>query len=182
LKKHYKIVNFLLFQMGWTICVIGAAKGLPAVSVASVTVLLLIHLYLINGKLGELKLFANAAAIGFLVDSTNILSGVFYPLGAGSPLIAPLWLIMLWPLFASTLHHSLNWLETRPLLASALGAVGGPLAYYAGSKIGALNFNPDTVHLGLLAIALEWAVVTPVLFWLSKRLHRRRVHVYERAA
>jgi hypothetical protein len=47
----------------------------------------------------------------------------------------------MWIAFATTLNVSMRWLRGRPELALLFGAVGGPLAFYAGERLGAV-----TVH------------------------------------
>jgi hypothetical protein len=73
----------------------------------------------------------------------------------------------MWTLFATTLNVSLNWLKSRHLLAVAFGAVGGPLAYYGGMKLGAVSF-PD-FGIAMAALALGWAAIMPTLMWLGQR-------------
>ena len=55
--------------------------------------------------------------------------------------LAPLW-VGLWMQFATIMPFSLRWLSRRYWLSSVLGLVGGPLAYYAGQKAGAVDFLP----------------------------------------
>ena len=73
----------------------------------------------------------------------------------------------LWANFAGTLHLCLDWLRGRYWLASALGACGGPLAYYGGQRLGAIQLGSNTA-ISLLVIAVEWALVTPALVYLSE--------------
>jgi hypothetical protein len=48
------------------------------------------------------------------------------------------------------------------VLAALLGAVGGPLSYFGGSRLGAVaHADSELFTYGLLA--LEYAVVTPLL-------------------
>ena len=79
------------------------------------------------------------------------------------------WLVILWALFATTLNSSLRVLQSRPWIAAALGAAGGPLAYYAGASLGALQFLEPAAMLA--ALALGWALATPLLLSLARRLH-----------
>ena len=46
-------------------------------------------------------------------------------------------------------------------------ACGGPMAYYGGRRLGALHLGGDTA-LSLLAIGVEWALVTPAFVYLSE--------------
>lgn len=66
---------------------------------------------------------------------------------------------------------SLRWLQPRPLLAAVLGLVGGPLAWYAGARLGALEL-PDP-SLALSVLGAGWAALMPLLLWLASRLNRQ---------
>jgi len=74
------------------------------------------------------------------------------------------------------IHNLLDWqahlptlraLRERLLLAVVLGAVGAPLAYYAGGRIGAVGFGEPAM--ALAAIAAGWAIMTPLLFLAARR-------------
>ena len=61
--------------------------------------------------------------------------------------VAPLWLIALWAAFAGPLMTTFDWLEGKPLMAAALGGIGGPFAYVAGESLGALTIlEPKTLR------------------------------------
>jgi hypothetical protein len=91
-----------------------------------------------------------------------------YPGGQFAQGLAPYWIVAMWGLFATTLNLSMSWLRGRQWLAALLGAVGGPLAYLAGARLGGLQM-PDPV-LALAVQALGWAVLLPVLNRLAERL------------
>ena len=80
--------------------------------------------------------------------------------------IVPLWFLALWALFASTLHYSLSWLNRRYLLAASLGAVAGPLSYFGGEKIGAIEIMDNTV-VSLIWLMIIWGAGVPFLMWLG---------------
>jgi hypothetical protein len=168
-----KLINFALFQVGWLACVLAAANKLPVISVISVVVILAAHFILIGARKSEIVLLAAATLIGAVIDSINFQIGALRPAAASAqtPIIAPIWLISLWPLFASTLNHSLNWLKNQMLLAGMLGAVFAPVAYYAGTRLGALSLNNESLLFSLLVIACEWAIITPLLVGLSQRFN-----------
>jgi hypothetical protein len=73
----------------------------------------------------------------------------------------------MWMLFATTLNVSLRWLRRYPLAAIALGAIGGPLAYWAGARLGAMEFAAPVA--ATAALAFGWALLTPLLVWLAQR-------------
>jgi hypothetical protein len=74
----------------------------------------------------------------------------------------------LWANFATTLNVSLVSLQTRPWLAALLGLVGGPAAYWGGAELGAMSFLDPTA--GLIALALGWGILTPLLLALARLL------------
>jgi hypothetical protein len=78
-------------------------------------------------------------------------------------------MILMWPLFATTLNISMHWLKAiAPLLIAVIGALFAPLAYYAGNRLGAVEYDDLMLSMGIIAIA--WAVLLPVLVKLSLKL------------
>ena len=92
---------------------------------------------------------------------------VIYPSGQPFGQLAPAWILAMWPLLATTLNVSLRWLKGRYLLAALFGAIGGPLAFLAGERLGAVVF-PDT-GLTMIVLAVGWATLFPLLMRLSQR-------------
>ncbi len=160
-------LNFTCFQLGWFACAIGATGGRPPLGPLVVGVLLTLQLLLVSSPGRQSRFLLVATLVGWLVDSGLAAAGVFtFPFGSGLAGLCPLWMAALWANFAGTLHLSLDWLRGRYWLASALGACGGPVAYYGGQRLGALQLS-NNASLSLLVIALEWALVTPTLVYLS---------------
>jgi hypothetical protein len=110
-----------------------------------------------------------AAVIGSVFDSLLVSTGwLSYPSGQWAEFIAPYWIIAMWVAFATTLNVSLNWLKHRPMVAAFFGAVGGPLAYYAGTKLGGVTFDMPVA--AIAALAIGWALIMPILTALATRL------------
>jgi hypothetical protein len=61
-------------------------------------------------------------------------------------------------------------LRGRPALGAVLGLVGGPLAYLGGEKLGAVALVQPVP--ALAALAVVWALATPLLLALALRLER----------
>lgn len=160
------LLNLALFQLGWLACVVGAAAGRPWLGVGVVGIVLGVHV-IGPGRPNELPLVAASAALGIVADSALRASGLVLYAAAWSPSwLAPVWIVAMWANFAITLDHSLSWLSRRPFLAAALGALGGPLAYVAGSRLGAVELRPWS----LAALAAIWAVALPLLTaWAGSR-------------
>jgi len=165
-----KLVNFAAFQGAWFACVIGAAKGWPGVGAAAGLALLALHFaWFTHDRRGDAILAAVAVAYGAVADSlASALGRIDYvaPLPGG---LAPVWILVLWAWFAATQQHSMTWLRTRPLLAVALGGVGGPLSYLAGERLGALRFLEPRAQ-GLALGAVVFGLATYGLSRLALRL------------
>ena len=162
-----KIINFILFQLVWFICILGAAINETFTAVAFSFLIILFHLYLAKEKQNELKVLIIASIIGFLFDGFLLKSDlVIYADHGWSYSITPLWIIVLWMGFAITLNSSLSWLKQRIKLSAIFGAIGGPLAYLAGEKLGAVTLlNSDA----LILIATGWAIITPLLIYVASK-------------
>jgi hypothetical protein len=162
-------VNVVLFQAGWFACVLGAAHGLPWIGVFATALIVAWHLARATNPQRELALVAAAAAIGALFETLLVQTGwVHFNSGLLVEGAAPYWMIALWALFATTPNVSLRSLRAQPWLGALLGAIGGPAAYYAGARLGALEF--PTVGAGLIAIGAGWAILAPLLLGIARRL------------
>ena len=162
------IINFVAFQLGWFSCVLGAAHGRPWVGPLAVTIVVAIHLLLMRRPGPELRLIFSAMAIGLLADSLLLASGwVAYPNGEWIPGLAPYWIVAMWALFATTLNVSMRWLRIGLHVSMIMGAIGGPLSYLAGAKLGAIQLT-ETVP-ALFALAVIWALALPLLVLISSR-------------
>lgn len=160
--------NFIAFQIGWFACVLGGAHGLPWLGSGIAALIVAWHMTHATRPKQELILILIAGGIGAVWDSALVTLGwISYPSGTLLAGTAPYWMVALWMLFATTLNVSLAWLKRSALLAALFGAIGGPLAYYGGAKLGALSFLAPTP--ALVALALGWGLLTPLLIMLALR-------------
>ena len=160
-------VNFLLFQIGWFACVAGAGWGLAWLGPAFLPLVTGVYFATATHRRGAAVLVVGVALVGGLADGVaahlGYLSFPDTPWAVG-PL--PLWMLSLWAMFATTLDRSMGWIRRFPVLAAALGAVAGPLAYAGGERLGALQLG-DQAYLWL---AIEWGVLMPASAWCAGRL------------
>lgn len=164
-----RTANFVAFQIGWFACVLGAAYGRPWLGPVVVSMLLAIHIRNVPDRWAAFCLVLVVALIGFVVDS--LLGYVGLLLYRDSLLVlwlCPPWLLALWLIFATTLQHSLSWLVGRYGLAALLGAVFGPVSYYAGQQLGALQLG-GSVPVTVSILAAVWATLLPLLLLWSGR-------------
>ncbi len=162
------LANFLRFQLGWFACVLGGAHDRPWLGAGLAMIVVGWHLARARqpGREGALVLIA--AAIGVVFESALIALGwVRYPHGTLFAGIAPVWLVVIWMVFATTLNVSLRRLRRFPLIAVVLGAIAGPLAYWGGARLGAMEFVAPVA--ATAALAVGWAVLTPALVAIARR-------------
>jgi hypothetical protein len=168
ISKAVVFANFALFQLGWFACVIGAAQGYPWVGTAAVAGIVLWHLWTVPRPAEEINLLAQVVLIGAVWDSLLVMLGwISYPSGTLLSGTAPHWIVALWALFATSLNVSMRWLKGRPGLAAILGALCGPLSYWAAVRLGAVELVwPASA---VVAMSLGWSVIMPTLMLLSQR-------------
>ena len=160
----FRLLNFVAYQLAWFACVLGAAHHLASAGAAFAIAVTAVHLAL-RREASELRLVACAAAIGFLVDSALVRAHFVEFSSTSLDGWAPFWMVSLWMAFATTLNHSLRWLTSRPWVATLSGAIGGPLAYLAGAKLGAMTLASPVP--AMLLIAGLWAVAMGILSLLT---------------
>jgi len=103
--------------------------------------------------------------IGIFVDLVLTLTGVFQ-FSSNSPLL-PFWLVILWIAFATTLTQSLSFLGKNVFAACLFGAIGFPLNYSVGERLGAVAFG-ESYLITLILLCLLWAILLPVMSHVSK--------------
>jgi hypothetical protein len=157
-----KLLNFLLFQAGWLVCVLLTNSW--AVLIA--TGIVAFHLAVVSARpAAEARFILLGVVLGSLVDGLWFRTGVMQD-GIGSSW-TPLWLVAIWALFMTTLAHSLNWMHERIWLPFLLAPIAGPFAYLAASKLDAVMLPEGAMSLAALAVG--WVVVFPLLMAIQKR-------------
>lgn len=160
------LINYLIFQIGWFVCVLGGNQ--PAIVFTIFA--LCVHLFWIGNWKMEKQLLVICLLLGSTIDS--FLGNLQILQFSGDGRLLPGWLACLWVLFGTTLRHSLDWSRKRKSLGALLGLIGGPASYYAGSKLTSVSLG-DPLWQTLLILAVIWALVLPLLqsfseVWLKK--------------
>ena len=162
------IVNFVLFQIGWFACVLGAAKQLPWAGAAVVVAIVIVHLRLAKQAKPEIILLLISMLIGGSYDQLMQHNALLsYQAHGWAAAVVPVWIIALWAVFVTTLNVSLRWMRGKWLVAILFGAIGGPLAYLGAEKLGAVTINSPPIS--YVALGFGWAILTPLLLWLSTK-------------
>jgi hypothetical protein len=166
MKRTFGVIfNLIAFDVAWLACVGGAAWGMPWLGPVTVMIHLALHGLLVKPPVWEWKVIAAFGAWGLVVDSALTIAGL-YDFGQ-TRWIAPLWLIFMWPNLATSFNWSLAWMRRRPAAQAIFGAVGGPLAYLAGTKLGALQFGVDPLF-ALICIGLVWGGTMVMIYRLME--------------
>lgn len=167
LSRRHIIYNLVMFQLGWFFCAYGAAQDMPWLAFLVVPPVLIWHMSHAYQKWQEVRLLLALLVLGLVLDQTLLLLGfVGFPYAGMPPGWLPPWMLMLWLLFGTTLNVTLRWARSSLWLQILFGALGGPLAYYAGQQLGAIRLPQEA---SLLAIGCAWAVAFPLAIALAKR-------------
>lgn len=161
----HPLVNFLAFYVVWGASAWGAANAHPWAGPLVLLAWLVPHLAASGARWAcEARLLLVAGATGYGVDSALVLGGwLDFPQEARLGAPSTLWMVGLWVGFAATLRHSFRVVLGRPVLSVVLGALGGPAAYWAGERLGAVSLGEGA----LIAIGLAWALAMPWLAWVA---------------
>jgi hypothetical protein len=124
--------------------------------------MLSIHLlFFINNK-KEIFYILLISVIGIGVDSLLHYFDLFI---FNEEIHIPFWLMVLWPCFASTLSHSLRFLDKAVWLQIVAGLLA-PLSYIAGYQFEAVNFS-HSIMITYIILSLIWASLFMLFFKLQ---------------
>ncbi|SDK47236.1 Protein of unknown function [Billgrantia gudaonensis] len=155
------IVNLMAFQVGWFTCVLGGSRA-----GGIVVALILAGHWRWLARPGEWRWLVGFAGLGFAVETALTLGGG-YDFGTPPRVLPPAWLWLLWPLFATLLHHGLAWLWHRPWLAIGGGALGGTTSYAVGARLA-------DVELAVWMLPVQAVLWGALCGWLCRRLGTQR--------
>jgi len=164
----WKLANAIGYQLVWLASILGATHGSRLAGPLAAALFACTVLAFGAQRRADLRLVPLVLAIGLLADSAWIALGwLDYSAPWPSPDFAPAWIVAIWLAFALTLNHSLAFLKRRHALASLLGAIGGPLAYWlAAEGFGAVHFDAPVLTV-LIGLGIAWALLVPVLMRLA---------------
>lgn len=160
--------NILLFQIGWLAVVMLGAGPYHWAAPAIVLAVVWRHVSRSADPRTELRLTGFALIFGLLWENAlTAMTVVVYPHGQIVGWLAPVWILLMWPMMATTLNVAMRWLHRRVWLGALFGAIGGPLAFLAGERLDAVVF-PDP-FLAMTVLAMGWAILFPMLVGLARR-------------
>jgi hypothetical protein len=163
------LLTFIAYELVWFAAVSGAGRGRVWPGVCAATVFIAWRLAVSRHRGTEGRLFALALIAGAALETCWVRTGLIryaaaWPLGS-----SPAWLLALWASFGLTIVPLFGYLHSRPWLAAALGAAGGPASYWAAARGWHAVIFPPRPLPALLALSLGWAAALPVLTTLARR-------------
>lgn len=169
--KQQLLLNAVLFQAQWFICVTANNQ----IALLSFVFVLLLHWYFLKPHTAEISLIIIFTILGIVVESAAATMGFVefthqknIPIGSAEFAVAPIWLIIMWANFSTTLCHCLQWLQNKLWLSSLLAMVFIPINYIVGSDISGSTF-PVSSSLFIAYETTLWMVLLPMGLHLAKR-------------
>lgn len=131
------LANLVLFDVLWTLAVLGAGKTWWWAAPALILVSASVQVCRSPAPGAEARLIILGAAAGVVLDCSAHALGLFrYASPSTAQFVAVF--AALWVNFGTLLRPGLRWLWRRPLLAALLGGAGGPLTYWTAARLGAI--------------------------------------------
>ena len=172
--RHAPLINYALYQAGWFACVLGGASHRPWTGFLIAVILIGVHLTLSIERSLEVRLVVMATAVGLAVEIVQIATVTYrFASGTVNHALPPPWLLAMWAQFATTFRFSLRRVISRPLYAALFGAAGGPIAFLAGERLGAVTLLPPLTH-GLLRLSISWAIALVIFSAVVRRVTPER--------
>ena len=163
LSKRFNVVAFNLIWLG---CVVGREQYWWAFAPVLAGYLAL----LVLRRVFRVSRFLMLFGLGVGIDSLLTVLGVFQ--FGPTIFFIPLWLVLLWASFTTTLFLSLEIVGRYKWIAAICGALAFPFNYAVGERLGAVSFSM-TDNLTLAALSTIWAIMLPAMFWLTENRIRQ---------
>lgn len=152
---NHRLAAFFIFDFVWLAAVLGRERWLW------MTALLIALMFAATPKLLWRQRWSLLflVVLGCLIELATVKFGVIRFTGTDW---IPLWLILLWVGFSGMALVVFDYLNRRFVIAGLLGAIFGPITYFAGERLGAaelqINFLP-----ALVVYSLFWCVMMVII-------------------
>lgn len=157
--KSFNFYNVVSFYIVWYLCILGASFHYERLAVVISLGLILLHYFLSKTKKVDLFYLILFVVIGFIVDRLFLHYSVLsYP---QDTLIwnlfgVPLWILMLYVGFSTTMNHSLLFVGKKPFTSFVLGGIGGAVCYKLAAFRGVVDFPLG--YLSIAIIGIYWGI------------------------
>lgn len=162
-----KLKIFLIlsgYQLTWFMCVFGELiydSFIPGLCCG--LIFLIICFSKTSNKKNFILTVLSISIIGYLFDSVLILFQIYNFETSFYFGFLPLWMLILWPSFATLFDEVFRFLSQYKILAVLLSSILGPLTYFSGEILGLININ--NIFLFFILMIIFWAAL--MIFYLS---------------
>ena len=142
----FYLFNWFSFYVYWVICIWGAGNNDYFWGPLIGSLFIILHIVFIKDRFKEIKYILICILSGFIIQSLFYYLGILQYNGSfliGNIIFIPIWLLVLWAGFGTTIYHSFKWLLKRKLMGGILGAIFFPVIYYSSYKWGAILFTQN---------------------------------------
>ncbi len=156
-----KLKIFLMlsgYQLTWLMCVFGELiynSFLPGLICGLIFVFIAFFYSKVKKKFAFIVI--SISIIGYLFDSILISLQIYNFETSLNFGFLPIWMIILWPSFATLFDEVFLFLSKYKLLAIILSCVLGPLTYYSGELLGIIYINQ--LNLFFIMMMIFWAAL-----------------------
>ncbi|WP_455223267.1 DUF2878 domain-containing protein [Kaarinaea lacus] len=155
--------NPAVLLLGVGISLYGAVYDKYIICGFAILTILILHVVSSKLPLVEICVIIMTGVIGACVETINVMMAVYqYGTPTFQDALLPTWVVTIWFVIGAAIRHTFHWLSRHLLISSMMGALLGGLIYFAGSKLGVIQFRGDSNRFLVLAILL-WALAFPLL-------------------
>ena len=156
-----KVKIFLMlsgYQLTWLMCVFGEIfykSFFPGLTCG----LIFLFLVFINTQNKRKFIFIvfSISVLGYLFDSILVNFKIYNFNSSLNIGWLPIWMLVLWPSFATLFDEVFVFLSKYKFLAVLLSAFLGPLTYYSGSPLGLISIN--FLFLFFVLMTIFWSIL-----------------------
>ena len=158
-QKKINIVNAIIFQCCWFLAVLVITE----VTLIALAIALIVYFYSLNSVSKNLYFMALTlivlSLVGYIGDSIIAWqTGLVYSDNIGN--LAPVWLLVLWIAFSTTLPFSMTWIFIKPWLTVIIGLCLAPMSYVAGIHLSNSYFIEEGSYPTFFVIeGIWWAIL-----------------------
>lgn len=179
-KNLFKLIyNWFSYYIYWYLCLRGAKYGGenesfyymgPIIGIFFIV----IHILTQNERYREIKYVVICIIFGFCIETFYIYNGLikYNSLYDSIGFLPPLWIIVLWAGFGTTVFHSFKWMIGRNILALFLGSIFFPLMYFLAGQYGSIILHGTKQN--YLIISLVSSINFYVLILIAKQLYESK--------
>lgn len=162
MKKYEYILNGILYQATWFLCVFYPDE---LYCLGGLAITLSVHLMFQAHKSRELGIILLAASFGYSMDQ---LMDFMNFLDTSAKSNNSFYLIIIWVAFACTLRSSFKFIFKTFQRSLALGALA-PLSYFFAQKIGVVKYA-DPLYLSMGIHILTWLILMSFFYKINTKL------------